>query len=322
MAVARSHFRLFIILGPKIHPAPTFLPRPCKCKKNRFAFYIADIDQFLQPTPPHSLLYGNLSQLKEAMQKFPQDIHPLAYFTSIAQTYDFRGLFYLDTYPFMEPMVVITDPDVAKQIQTSPKMFTRHPEVLQMLKRVIGAKGIFFAFGDNWSRTRSWFKPAFSMSHLLTLVPAGMLEETLVFKEILTELAASQQTFRMFDLLQRLTFDLIGRTVANVRTKSQTEYSAVQVSYSNAICSIPDTDASYWIRFTNGIKFYWYTRNLDKHLLKIIKEKYQQDSESERDMSFLDLAWRGYSRDSGRLKEGKLARADLDSEFMEIALDK
>jgi cytochrome P450 len=233
-----------------------------------------------------------------------------------------RGLFYLDTYPIAEPIVVIVDPDVAKQIQTSPKMFTRHPEALQYLKEVLGAKGIFFTHGETWSRTRGWFKPAFSMSHLLSLVPGGMVEETLVFKEILTELAASKQRFRMFDLLQRLTFDLIGRTVADVRTKSQTEYSAVQVSHSNATRAIPGKSDSIWKRLTKSITFYWSIRNLNKYLLKMIRDKYKNEREDDRDMSILDLALRGYSRDKGTLDGGNMARADLDHEFMEIALDK
>ena len=249
-------------------------------------------------------------------------MHPLAYFTSIAQTYNMRGLFYLDTYPIAEPIVVIIDPDVAKQIQTSPKTFTRHPEALRFLKDVLGAKGIFFALGETWSRTRGWFKPAFSMSHLLTLVPEGMLEETLVFKEILTELSASKQKFRMFDLLQRLTFDLIGRTVADVRTRSQTEYSAVQVWHSNAIRAVPDKGDSIWKRLAKTIIFYWSIRNLNKHLLKIIRDKYKNGRENDRDMSILDLVLRRYSRDKGTLDDGNMARVDLDPEFMEIALDK
>jgi hypothetical protein len=186
-----------------------------------------------------------------------------------------RGLFYLDTYPTAQPIVVIIDPDVAKEIQTLPKMFTRHPEALQLLKEVLGAKGIFFALGVTWSRTRGWFKPAFLMCHLLTLVPGGMLEETLVFKEILIELAASKQRFRMFDLLQRLTFDLIGRTATDVRTKSQTEYSDVQVSHSNATRAVPGKSDSIWQRLTKSITFYWSIRNLNKHLLKMVRDKYK-----------------------------------------------
>jgi cytochrome P450 len=211
-------------------------------------------------------------------------------------------------------LVVIIDPDVAKQIQTSPKIFTRHLEILRLLKDFLGAKGVFFAVGETWTKTRGWFKPAFSMSHLRTLVPSGMLEETLVFKEILTELATSKQTFRMFDL--------IGRTVADVRIKFQIEYSAIQDSHSKAVLSVPDKTAPIWIRIVRRIQFYWSTGNLDKYLLKIIKEKYQQGRENERDMSILDLALKGYSKDKGKLDGGKIARADLDPEFMEIALDK
>jgi cytochrome P450 len=263
-----------------------------------------------------------MKALLDARHKFPPEMHRLAYFTAIAQDYNFRGLYYVDTYPMMEPLVVIIDPEVARQIQTSPKMFTRHPELLRLLKDFLGAKGVFFAFGETWSKTRGWFKPAFSMSHLLTLVPGGMLEETLVLKEILTELATSKQTFRMFDLLHRFTFDLIGRTVADVRTKSQTEYSAIQDSHSKAALSIPDQSAPIWTRIVRSIQFYWYTGNLDKYLLKIIKEKYKHGRENDRDMSILDLALRGYSKDKGKLDGGKMARPDLDPEFMEIALDK
>jgi len=158
---------------------------------------------------------------------------------------------------------LLWDGDSLQQIQTSPKMFTRHPEVLQFFNGVLGARGSSSHLERTLSRTRGLFKPAFSMSYLLTLVPGVMLEETLVFKEVLAELAASKKRFHMFDLLQRLSFDLIGRTVADFRTKSQTEYSAVQVSHNNAIRTVPDKGDSIWKRLSKSTTSYWSVRNLD-----------------------------------------------------------
>jgi hypothetical protein len=66
------------------------------------------------------------------------------------------------------------------------------------------------------------FNPAFSQSHLETLVP-GMVEETLVFVDLLNDAAKGGDVLLMLDALtvsaslpeaydgQLLTFDIIGR---------------------------------------------------------------------------------------------------------------
>lgn len=78
------------------------------------------------PTPPHSLLWGNLKVMGETAQKYPAQSYFSPIFGDIAATNSLDGLYYLDLYPFSEPFVFILDPDLELQAQTSPS-FTRHP---------------------------------------------------------------------------------------------------------------------------------------------------------------------------------------------------
>jgi cytochrome P450 len=126
-------------------------------------------------------------------------------------------------------MVIITDPAVAAQVQTAS--FPRHPFIKSFLKGILSTKSVFSAVGAEWQRQHSWFAPAFSMQHLLTLVP-GMIEETM---ENLKKYAVSGQVFKMNDETSHLAIDIISRTVENIRLKSQSEYSPIQDAFTKAI---------------------------------------------------------------------------------------
>jgi cytochrome P450 len=145
----------------------------------------------------------------EWIKKYPADLHPQSLFTDLANERNYRGIFYMDMYPFTDSLVFITDPALALQVQTSPD-FHRHPFVEGFLGGLVGTKSIFATAGHEWQRQRSWFAAAFSMTHLLTLVP-GMIEESIVFKEKLTKFAVSGEVFSMNDAAIRLTIDVIAR---------------------------------------------------------------------------------------------------------------
>jgi len=112
-------------------------------------------------------------------------------------------------------------------------LLTQRNRALQALGGLVGTDSIFATHGNEWQQQRAWFAPAFSLSHLLTLVP-GMIEEVLVFKETLTKLAVSKETFSMSEKLSKVTIDVIGRTVGDIRLNSQTGYSGIQDSFQKA----------------------------------------------------------------------------------------
>jgi cytochrome P450 len=265
-------------------------------------------------------MLGNLKVLGELMKKYPPDSHPQSIFTDLARDRNYQGIFYMDLYPFSESLAIIIDPELATQVQHSPD-FHRHPFVDSYLGGLVGTKSVFSTKGTEWQRQRAWFSPAFSLSHLLTLIP-GMIEECLVFKEKLTKYAVSGEVFSLNNAATLLTIDVIARSVGDLRLKSQTEHNEIQVHFSAATSWTAASTAPWWQRLRSRYMLNYHTKKLDKLLGDVIKEKYSRTSEDGVDKSILDLALKGYMKDSGRLDELKKGRIDMNKDFMKIALDK
>ena len=68
------------------------------------------------------------------------------------------------------------------------------------LKPVLGPQSMITLEGEHWHRLRKMFNPAFSQGHLETLVP-DIVEETLVFVEIMNNAAKSGENVLMLDAL-------------------------------------------------------------------------------------------------------------------------
>ena len=254
------------------------------------------------------------------MKNYPSDFHPQALFADMAKEYGFRGLFYLDLYPATESFIFILDPALAMQVQDSPQ-FKRHTYVEGYLRGIVGTKSLFSIHGAEWKRQRSWFAPAFSMAHLITLVP-GIVEETMVFREKLTKHAISGKVLITNDATTRLTIDVIARSVGDIRLKSQTEHSDIFHHFTKAVNWTAGNTAPLWQKLMSPFMMDYYTRKLDKSLGDVIKEKFKNTAEDGVSKSILDLAMKGYSKDNGKIGDGKATRADLDPEFMKVALDK
>ena len=66
--------------------------------------------------------------------------------------------------------------------------------------------------GDSWKTWRGIFNPGFSANHLMGLT-RYLVEETDRFYDILLEFSGEQPIFKMKDLTDNLTMDIIGRVV-------------------------------------------------------------------------------------------------------------
>lgn len=247
------------------------------------------------------------------MKRLPKGTHPQITFTEVAREQGFRGVFYLDVYPAAEPMLFIIDPTVAAQVHN----VARHPLSNNFLRGLVGTKSIF-TDGKEWQAQRSWFAPAFSMSHLTTLVP-GMVEETLVFREKLTNYAVSGETFPMLELAIRLTIDVISRTGFDMKLKSQTQDGSIYDAFQGAISWTAGLVANTFHKALSPYMMDYYTRKLDKLLGQYVKERYADSMDDKATKSILDLALRGYRKENGKL--GKSV-TQLDNESLKIAVDK
>jgi cytochrome P450 len=236
-------------------------------------------------------------------------------FAELAKEFGFPGLYYIDLFPFFQSMVVCTDPAVVAQTES----VRRDPWALTFMRGLVGTKSLFSTTGQEWKAQRSWFLPAFSLSNIITLVP-GMVEEVLVFKEKLTKLAVSGETFSMGDAATRLTVDLIARSAIGARFQSQSQDNPIHNAFQGALDWTAPINSGLIKRLLSPFMMDMYTRRLDKLLLPLIKEQYSSSNDSKGTKSIIDLALRGYMKENGKL--GNDGRVDTDSAFMQIALDK
>lgn len=267
------------------------------------------------------MILGNLKVMGDYIKRYPKDFHPQPLFTDIARDHNLRGLYYMDLYPFNASFVFLLDPEAAIQVQSNVTQFPRHSWALKFLGGIPGSKSLFSTFGLEWQHQRSWFAPAFSMQNLLAMVP-GMVEETLVFKEKLTQCAVSGEVFNMNDLAMRLAIDFIARTMGDIRLKSQTEDNAIYDAFQHAIGWTAGHTDPWWKHLLSPFMMWWHVGTLNRILSKVIRDKMRDRKPDGVDKSILDRAWRGYLKETGKLAEGKNLRPDLDAEFMQIALDK
>lgn len=86
-----------------------------------------------------------------------------------------------------------------------------------------------------------------------------MIEEVLVFKEILTGFATSKKQFSMNEELTKLTMDVIGRSVGDIKLNSQSKHSGIQAAFQGAInsCAGLGTGAPPWGRVLKAFKLRW-----------------------------------------------------------------
>jgi hypothetical protein len=65
----------------------------------------------LLPTPPFSILFGNLKAMAEIYAHAPTDTHPHGVMTMMQRKWNLKGMWFIDTWPATgERQLVIVDP--------------------------------------------------------------------------------------------------------------------------------------------------------------------------------------------------------------------
>jgi len=104
---------------------------------------------------------------------------------------------------------LIADDEAAEKILHTDNL-PKHLLTYNFLLPIIGKTSLVTVKGDYWRKVRKMFSPAFATSHLETLVP-GIVEEAMVFLDLLSENAEKDKVLRLGERLPALTMDVIGR---------------------------------------------------------------------------------------------------------------
>ena len=125
--------------------------------------------------------------------------------------YKLPPVFYLDTWPFGDPICAIVDPKVAHHV-TVQKSLPKHKAIPEAIWPMTGEKNLVSMDGAEHKRWRAIFNPGFSSAHLMTLVD-GIVDDSMMFMEILGRHAEEQDIFSLEEAATRATVDIIGRVV-------------------------------------------------------------------------------------------------------------
>ncbi len=104
---------------------------------------------------------------------------------------------------------------------TVSKPLPMHKASNDFLSPIVGENVIAAANGPVWKKLAHSMSPAFSFSHIRSLTDL-FVDETMLFRDILDDLALNDNIFSMEETAARLVFDIIGRIVFNFPLHAQT----------------------------------------------------------------------------------------------------
>lgn len=162
--------------------------------------------------PPHHWLLGHIPLSVSIIRSMPPSAHGLYVGDQIRQRYPhLDSAFYLDSWPFATPILVVLKPDMMYQL-TQANQIPKDKGVRRFLEPLTGKEDLVTLEGSAWKRWRAIFNPGFSATHITSLIP-GMIEEVEVFKDILNEHVRNGDIFYLEEATLNLTIDIIGRIV-------------------------------------------------------------------------------------------------------------
>ncbi|MCJ1316077.1 hypothetical protein MMC15_001397 [Xylographa vitiligo] len=172
------------------------------------------------PMPPYDPILGHLIFCYKIASKLPSNAYPNYLPDMIRRGLpDLGPVYYLDTWPFGQQMLVVASLGPLHQI-TQEHLLPKYHAMKSFLQPITEGLDIVTMEGQTWKTWRGIFNPGFSPSHLVTLTSA-IVEETATFCDRLQGYLDAQKVFRMKDLTDFLALDVIGRVVLDPRLDSQ-----------------------------------------------------------------------------------------------------
>lgn len=166
--------------------------------------------------PPHHIVVGHLGLAASIQAKLPSDAHGHYLADQIRQRYpDLGPTFYLDLWPFSDPMLIVTDPDMIAQFCAPDHLLPKHPGVKTFMYPITGGYDLNCLDGETWKFWRKLFNPGFSAGHVQTLIPT-IVDEVDIFRSDLLNRAQEGKMFSFEDHALSLAIDVIGRVALYV----------------------------------------------------------------------------------------------------------
>lgn len=137
------------------------------------------------------------------------------------QTLTATKVYYLDMFPVMQPLVVVTDPRMANQATNHPTVTAMKPKALiDWFHPITGGPSLFTQNGEEWKRDHALFIPFFSNSNIDASIPV-VVNQMKIYRQKLRKMATDEMFF-LEPLTLALMSDIIGTLVFNADLGAQT----------------------------------------------------------------------------------------------------
>lgn len=157
--------------------------------------------------PQNHPIFGHFIALKECMQTLPRNTVMHVVVRRIAKQFP-NGAFYLNLWPFNNPVIVVTSPFVASQVEDA--FLDKPANICATLEIINGGPSLQTMHGATWREWRSMLNPGFAPGYM-TKQASILADEVMAFCELLQDRAKSGVMFQLEEYTLRLTFDIIAR---------------------------------------------------------------------------------------------------------------
>lgn len=251
------------------------------------------------PMPPHHWLFGHILVAARVFGGLPPYAHLLLIADQVRRVYPHLDTaFYLDTWPFAPPTLMVICPDMAAQF-TQTYSLPKYHGVRQFLKPLTGKKDLVTMEGHEWKHWRVKFNVGFSAKNIANLVPA-MIKDVHIYKSVLSKHAEAGDIFPLEHPTLAMSMDIIGRLVLNHELNSQTSHNPMtmalldQVAWCNAGMH---SNPLQYINVARPLVQKYNTWRMNSYLDPLLKQMYEQIRKGSKSSFIADLMMLSYSED-------------------------
>ncbi|KAF2447747.1 cytochrome P450 [Karstenula rhodostoma CBS 690.94] len=267
------------------------------------------------PMPPHNIVFGHLGLVASIQKQLPADAHGHYLADQIRQRYPSLGsTFYVDLWPFSDPMLMVTDPDVVAQFSTADHLLPKHPGIKTFLYPITGGYDLNCLNGETWKFWRRLFNPGFSAAHIQTLVPT-IVEEVAIFRQDLLERARDGKMFAFEEHTLSLSIDVIGRVALDTKLNTQGKPSPwISALLRQRQWAAFGLEMGIWM-LINPMRYIhmWNNRRImDKYIDRDLDKRYNTGIADAKSKTIVDLALKGYKSERNASTKDK---SEIDSVF-------
>ncbi|KAF1972888.1 cytochrome P450 [Bimuria novae-zelandiae CBS 107.79] len=253
--------------------------------------------------PPHNLVFGHLILAANIQKSLPADAHGHYLADQIRQRYPSLGpTFYVDRWPFSEPMLMVTDPDVVAQSSTADHLLPKHPGIKTFLYPITEGYDLNCLDGETWKFWRRLFNPGFSARHMQTLV-STIVEEVAVFCDELRQRVEEEKMFSFEEHTLSVSIDIIGRVA----------FPWISALLHQRQWAAFGLEMGIWMLINPMRYFYmWNNRRImDKYIDRDLDERYTTRQADAKSKTIVDLALADYKSEKG----SSLDKGPMDAVF-------